>query len=91
MSPSRSRARRSASARSLRKHATAGADGPLVPGLSSGFIRFLIRQYFLGFPSELEEAARVNGLGHRGAYRRLVVRNPLTFFAAVATITFISG
>ncbi|MET7680699.1 carbohydrate ABC transporter permease [Streptomyces sp. NPDC005423] len=65
--------------------------GLIVPGLFSGFTCFLFRQYFLGFPAELEEAARVDGLSHWGAYWRIVVPNSLNFFAAIATITFISG
>lgn len=65
--------------------------GMIVPGLFSGFTCFLFRQYFLGFPRELEEAARVDGLGYWGAYWRIVVPNSLNFFAAMATITFISG
>lgn len=65
--------------------------GLIIPGLFSGFTCFLFRQYFLGFPKELEEAARVDGLGHWGAYWRVVVPNSLNFFAAIATITFISG
>jgi multiple sugar transport system permease protein len=65
--------------------------GLIVPGLFSGFTCFLFRQYFLGFPKELEEAARVDGLGYWGAYWRIVVPNSLNFFAAIATITFING
>ena len=65
--------------------------GLIVPGLFSGFTCFLFRQYFLGFPKELEEAARVDGLTIWGAYWRVVVPNSLNFFAAIATITFISG
>jgi multiple sugar transport system permease protein len=65
--------------------------GLIIPGLFSGFTCFLFRQYFLGFPKELEEAARVDGLGYWGAYWRIVVPNSLNFFAAMATITFING
>ncbi|WP_328842095.1 carbohydrate ABC transporter permease [Streptomyces europaeiscabiei] len=65
--------------------------GLIIPGLFSGFTCFLFRQYFLGFPKELEEAARVDGLGYMGAYWRVVVPNSLNFFAAIATITFIAG
>lgn len=65
--------------------------GLIVPALFSGFTCFLFRQYFLGFPKELEEAARVDGLGYWGAYWRVVVPNSLNFFAAIATITFING
>jgi multiple sugar transport system permease protein len=65
--------------------------GLIIPGLFSGFTCFLFRQYFLGFPKELEEAARVDGLGYLRAYWRVVVPNSLNFFAAMATITFING
>lgn len=65
--------------------------GLIIPGLFSGFTTFLFRQYFLGFPRELEEAARVDGLGYWSAYWRIVVPNSLNFTAAIAVITFISG
>jgi multiple sugar transport system permease protein len=65
--------------------------GLVIPGLFSGFTAFLFRQYFLGFPKELEEAARMDGLGYWGAYWRIVVPNSLHFTAAIAVITFISG
>ena len=41
-------------------------QGLIVPVLFSGFTAFLFRQYFLGFPRELEEAARVDGFGYLG-------------------------
>lgn len=65
--------------------------GLIIPGLFSGFTCLLFRQYFLGFPKELEEAARVDGLGHWGAYWRVAVPNSLNLLAAIATITRISG
>ncbi|MGP3984537.1 carbohydrate ABC transporter permease [Streptomyces sp. KR80] len=65
--------------------------GLIIPGLFSGFTAFLFRQYFLGFPRELEEAARVDGLSYWGSYWRIVVPNSLNFIAAIAVITFISG
>ncbi|MDG4831321.1 carbohydrate ABC transporter permease [Solwaraspora sp. WMMD1047] len=65
--------------------------GLIIPGLFSGFTVFLFRQYFLNFPKELEEAARVDGLGYWGAYWRIVLPNSLNFTAAIAVITFITG
>ena len=38
--------------------------GLIVPGAVQAFAAFLFRQYFLGFPQELEDAARVDGLGY---------------------------
>jgi multiple sugar transport system permease protein len=65
--------------------------GLIIPGLFSGFTAFLFRQYFLGFPRELEEAGRVDGLSHWDAYWRIVVPNSLNFFSAMAVITFIAN
>jgi multiple sugar transport system permease protein len=65
--------------------------GLIIPGLFSGFTAFLFRQYFLNFPKELEDAARVDGLGYWGTYWRVVLPNSLNFTAAIAVITFISG
>jgi sn-glycerol 3-phosphate transport system permease protein len=38
--------------------------GLIVPFLASGFGTFLMRQFFLQFPRELHEAARMDGCGH---------------------------
>ncbi|MFC7330139.1 carbohydrate ABC transporter permease [Marinactinospora rubrisoli] len=65
--------------------------GLIIPGLFSGFTAFLFRQYFLTFPRELEDAARVDGLGYWGTYWRVVVPNTLPFFAAIGVITFIGS
>ena len=65
--------------------------GLIIPTLFSGFAAFLFRQYFLNFPRELEEAARVDGAGHFGTFWRIVVPNSLPFFAAIAAITFIGN
>ncbi|TWD83920.1 carbohydrate ABC transporter membrane protein 2 (CUT1 family) [Kribbella amoyensis] len=65
--------------------------GLIIPTLFNAFATFLFRQYFLGFPKELEEAARVDGAGHLGTFLRIVVPNSLPFFAAIAAITFIGN
>jgi multiple sugar transport system permease protein len=65
--------------------------GLIVPLLFSGLVAFLFRQWFLAFPRELEEAARIDGLGYWGSYWRIVVPNSRGFFAAVGTITFIGA
>jgi multiple sugar transport system permease protein len=65
--------------------------GLIIPGLFSGFTAFLFRQYFLGFPHEIEEAARMDGLGYWGTYWRIVVPNSGNFIAAIAVITFVNN
>ncbi|GAA0456728.1 carbohydrate ABC transporter permease [Streptomyces sp. NPDC046215] len=65
--------------------------GLIVPTLFSAFACFVFRQYFLGFPRELEDAAQVDGLGYWRTYWRVVVPNSLPVFAAVGTIVFIGA
>jgi multiple sugar transport system permease protein len=63
--------------------------GLIIPGLFQAFATFLFRQYFLGFPREIEEAAQLDGLGYWGTFWRVVVPNSTGFIAAIGTITFI--
>jgi multiple sugar transport system permease protein len=65
--------------------------GIIVPGLFQAFAAFLFRQYFLSFPSEREDAARIDGWGYWGAFWRVVVPNSKAIFAAVGTLTFIGS
>ncbi|ADB30824.1 binding-protein-dependent transport systems inner membrane component [Kribbella flavida DSM 17836] len=65
--------------------------GLIVPGLFQAFATFLFRQYFLGFPRELEEAAQLDGTAYWGTFWRIVVPNSTGFIAAIGTITFIGS
>ena len=65
--------------------------GLIIPTLFSAFAAFLFRQYFLGFPPELEDAARVDGLGYWRTYLRIVVPNSRAVFAAVGAIVFVGS
>ena len=65
--------------------------GLIIPVLFSAFATFLFRQYFLGFPRELEEAAYLDGAGYWRTFWRVVVPNSYGICAAVGTITFIGS
>ncbi|MFJ8085480.1 carbohydrate ABC transporter permease [Streptomyces sp. NPDC096205] len=65
--------------------------GLIVPTLFSAFACFVFRQYFLGFPRELEDAAQVDGLGYWRTYWRIVVPNSRPVFAAVGAIVLIGA
>jgi len=65
--------------------------GLIIPVLFSAFATFLFRQYFLGFPHELEEAAYLDGAGYWRTFWRVVVPNSYGICAAVGTITFIGS
>jgi ABC-type glycerol-3-phosphate transport system permease component len=43
----------------------------ILPGIGNGFAVFLLRGFFLGIPAELADAARVDGLGWWGVFRRI--------------------
>jgi putative chitobiose transport system permease protein len=45
--------------------------GLMLPGIGDGLAIFILRQFFLGIPRELVEAARVDGLGWWGILRRI--------------------
>jgi ABC-type glycerol-3-phosphate transport system permease component len=45
--------------------------GLILPGIGNGFAVFLLRGFFLGVPVELADAARVDGLGWWGVFRRI--------------------
>lgn len=65
--------------------------GLIIPVLFSAFATFLFRQYFLGFPRELEEAAYLDGAGYWRTFWRVVLPNSYGICAAVGTITFIGS
>lgn len=45
----------------------------IVPGLGGVFGLFIMRQFFANIPFELVESARVEGLGHFGVYRKIIL------------------
>jgi multiple sugar transport system permease protein len=60
----------------------------IVPGAVTPFAIFLFRQFYLSLPSELEEAARVDGLGEFGIYARIMTPLIKPAIATVGLLTF---
>jgi len=52
---------------------------------------FLMRQFFLNIPAELEEAARIDGAGDLQVFSRVVLPLSRPAMAAVAALTFVSS
>ncbi len=50
---------------------------------------FMMRQFFLNLPKELEEAARIDGLDRPGIFFRVILPNAKPALAAVAILTFL--
>ena len=63
----------------------------LVPtfGAPSVLATFIMRQFFLALPGELEEAARLDGLGRFGMFRRIALPLARPALGAVAIFTFL--
>ena len=69
-------------------------DTPLaliVPGLSSAFGTFLLRQFFLTIPRELEDAAKIDGEGLFGIYWRIILPLSKPALATLAVFTFLGS
>ena len=68
-----------------------GTFAPLiVPNFfGSAFDIFLLRQFFMGIPGELTDAARVDGCGHLRIYWRIVLPLAKPALAAVALFEFL--
>ncbi|QBD80566.1 carbohydrate ABC transporter permease [Ktedonosporobacter rubrisoli] len=58
----------------------------IVPGLFSAFGTFLLRQFFMGIPRELDEAAQIDGANHLVIYWRVIL--PLAKPALIALAIF---
>jgi multiple sugar transport system permease protein len=61
----------------------------IVPALSSAFGVFLLRQFFLTLPKELEEAARIDGAGHFTIFTRIILPLSGPALATLAVFTFV--
>lgn len=58
----------------------------IVPGMFSAFGTFLLRQFFLGLPMELDEAAKIDGANHLQIYWKVIL--PLAKPALIALAIF---
>lgn len=63
----------------------------IVPGLASAFGVFLLRQFFIAIPRELEEAAIVDGAGRWTLYWRVVLPIAQPAMATLAIFTFLGS
>ena len=48
----------------------------------------MFRQYFLNIPKDLEDAARIDGVGPVQMFTRIMVPNALPIIATVSILTF---
>ena len=62
--------------------------GLIVPNAFTAFGTFLLRQSFLQMPRELEEAAKIDGCGYFGIYRRIILPLAGPALATLAILRF---
>ncbi len=62
--------------------------GVILPQLADGFSIFLMRQFFLTFPYELEDAAQLDGCNPFMFYVRILIPNSKPILATLAVMTF---
>lgn len=55
------------------------------------FGTFLIRQFFIGIPKELDESARIDGAGHLRIFRNIILPNAVPAMMTLATYIFITS
>ncbi len=63
----------------------------IVPGIFGGFGVFLMRQYFLGFSKELEEASRLDGCNCFQTFYKVALPCALPALAVLSIFTFVTS
>ncbi len=65
--------------------------GLIIPAVGGGFYVFLLRQFFLTLPTELEDAGRIDGCGEFGIFWRIMLPLCKPVLAVVALFSFQSS
>lgn len=63
----------------------------ILPALFGGFGVFMMRQYFLGLPKDLEESARIDGCNIFQMFFKIALPLALPVIATLAIFTFVSA
>ncbi|KRC46816.1 ABC transporter permease [Leifsonia sp. Root227] len=62
-----------------------------IPGAASAFGVFFLRQFFIGLPVEIEEAARIDGAGDIRIFLQIVVPLARPALATLAVLSFLAN
>ncbi|RFA13134.1 sugar ABC transporter permease [Subtercola boreus] len=65
--------------------------GLIVPVIFNAFGIFLLRQYYLNIPKELEEAAELDGCGYGGIYLHVILPLSKPILASLAVLFFLAN
>jgi multiple sugar transport system permease protein len=66
-------------------------QGMIIPAMVNATFIFMMRQFFINFPKELEEAAELDGLGKFGTFFRIVLPMATPALAAQAIFVFMGS
>ena len=61
----------------------------ILPGMFTAYGTFMLRQFFMTLPHDLEDAAKIDGCGFFGIYWRVIIPLSKPALATLATFTFI--
>ncbi|SKC67922.1 carbohydrate ABC transporter permease [Okibacterium fritillariae] len=62
-----------------------------IPGAASAFGVFFLRQFFVGLPMEIEEAARIDGAGDLRIFLQIIVPLSRPALATLAVLSFLAN
>ncbi len=63
----------------------------IVPAMFSAYGTFMLRQFFMGIPKDLEDAARIDGCSAMGIYRHVIIPLSKPALATLAVFTFMGA
>jgi len=63
----------------------------ILPAMFSAYGTFMLRQFFLTIPTELEDAARIDGCGLWGIYKHVIMPLSKPAIATLVTFTFLQN
>ena len=62
----------------------------IIPGIFGGFGVFMMRQYFMGFEKELEDASKIDGCSHFQTFFKIALPCAMPAIATLAIFTFVT-
>lgn len=61
----------------------------ILPSMATGYGIFMLHQFYLGIPGELEDAGSIDGLGYFGRYMNIIIPLSKPIMLALGLFTFI--
>ena len=65
--------------------------GLIIPAIPHAFGIFMLHQFYIQFPKELEEAATIDGCSPAGTFFRIILPNSRSLLAALAVFFFLAN